>query len=111
MTKNEMITKMSDICFKVQSVSLQLQAGQILRAAAATTREERGKYLEARARTSASITPLVLYCGFVAGIHPEHLEVDELPEPFDKLENMSGEEIGEWIVSEMKSGKEMTEEK
>jgi hypothetical protein len=111
MTKNEMIKKMTDICFKAHGVSLQLQAGQLLKAAAATTPEERCKYLKAGVRTFASIKLLMIYCGLVAEIHPEHLEVDELPEPFDKLENMSEEEIGEWIVSEMKNGKEMTEEK
>lgn len=111
MNKKEMITKMTDICFKVQGVSLQLGAGHVLRAAAAATYKERGKHLDAARGTAIPAEALVTLCSIIAGIHPEHLEVDERPEPFDKLENMSEEEIGEWIVSEIKNGKEMTEKK
>ena len=111
MTKNEMITKMQDICFKVQGVSLQLIAGYMLRAAAAATAEERGKHIDAASLVVVSSKALATWGGKIVVIYPECLERDELPEPFDKLENMSEEEIGEWIVSEMKNGKEMTEGK
>lgn len=111
MNKKEMINRMKDICFKVQGVSLQLGAGHVLRAAAAATNEERGKHLDAARGTAIPAGALATLSGIIAAIHPEHLEVDELPEPFDKLENMSEEEIGEWIVTEIKNGKEMTEKK
>ncbi len=101
---------MNDICFKVQGVSLQLGAGHILRAAAATTPCEREKHINAAGHANIPVGGLTTLAAIINTIHPEHMEMDELPEPFCDLEGKSEEEIAEWIVQEVKKAKQSVEE-
>lgn len=110
MNKNEMINRMKDIAFKARGVELQLSAEYILRASAATTAEERNKCMDALLNLVIPVKALVTMSAIIARVHPEGLDVDELPEPFNELEKMTEEEIAEWIMAQIKLAKEgMTE--
>lgn len=110
MNKKEMINRMKDIAFKVQGVELQLYAGYMLRASAATTAEGRKKYMDDSLNIIGPVNALATACAIIEHVHPEGLDVDELPAPFDELENMTEEEIAEWLMAQIKVAKEgMTE--
>ena len=110
MNKKEMIKRMKDIGFKTQGVELQLSAEYILRASAATTAEEREKCMDALLNLVTPVKALVTMSAIIERVHPEGLDVDELPKPFNELENMTEEEIAEWIMAQIKLAKEgMTE--
>ena len=106
MTKFEMIKRMNDVTFRVQGVNLQLRAGHFLRAAAATTLEERHKQIEASLAIHRPLEKLY-HLALAMNVSPE--EGDELPKPFCDLEKMSEEEIAEWLVNEAKESKSRTE--
>lgn len=110
MNKNEMITKMKDIVFRVHGVALQLSVGHVLSASAATTPEERKKCMDVVLNLVTPVKVLATACAIIERVHPEGLDVDELPAPFNELENMTEEEIAEWIMAQIKLAKEgMTE--
>ena len=100
MTKQEMIVRMDAVAFRVQGIELQLSAGQMLRAAAATTVEERGKCVDVCLVTSRVVAALHLAVRFFKTARVEKIDKDRLPKPFNELENMTEEEIADWIVKE-----------
>ncbi len=104
MTKSEMIKKMQDISFRTQGVGLQLIAGHMLKAAAATTDKERDEHLEGSIVIKIIVDALSKTTAIINTIHPDHLEVEELSELFCSLEKMSEEEIADWIINEAKGG-------
>ena len=106
MNKKEMIKRMKDIAFKAQGVELQLSAEHILRASAATTAEERNKCMDALLNLVTPVKALGTMCAIIERVHPEGLDMDELPEPYNELENMTEEEIAEWIMAQIKVAKE-----
>ena len=106
MNKKEMINRRRDRAFKAQGVELQLSAGHMLRASAATTAEERNQCMDALLNLVTPVKVLGTMCAIIVRVHPEGLDVDELPAPFNELENMTEEEIAEWIMAQIKVAKE-----
>ena len=100
-----------DLIKRHDSLSQELYTAEyILRASAATTAEERNKCMDALLNLVIPVKSLVTISAIIARVHPEGLDVDELPEPFNELEKMTEEEIAEWIMAQIKLAKEgMTE--